>query len=101
MDGNNLRYLRKKFLKIWNYLKIQIDSQTNHICLKIEHWFKNEQQYIAQAAWCYMAGIKMFESLIEMQKFGRFSRSFDLAKGQFQFWRNQLIRDLHQWEQTS
>lgn len=101
MDLANLRILRRRFLKIWNYLKINLDADTNHVCFNIEKWFRHDNEHLPQAAWCYMAGCKMLEATIEMQRFGRFSRSWDLAKGKFQFWRNQLIRDLHQWEKTS
>lgn len=92
---------RKNFLRYWQRLKHHLDGDTNEICRRVEYWFQAETKHFPQGVWCYVGAVKMFDGWLEMQRHPRHSRPWDLAKGNFQFWRNQLTRDLHQWAKTS
>jgi len=88
---------RKIFLRHWQPMKFYLDSYTNDICRKIEVYFAQDFKNSPQAIWCYVGAVKMLQSWQSMAGVKIHSRQWELLRGQFQFWRNQLTRDLYKW----
>lgn len=100
MEKQKHELARKVFLRHWQPLKFYLDGYSNDICRKIEKHFAHDFKNSPQAIWCYAGAVKMIQAFQQMQSHKMNSRSWELLRGQFQFWRNQLTRDLFKWEKA-
>jgi hypothetical protein len=96
-----VNYLRSSFLRYRRYLHIELDMETKEICDRAYKYFGNNFQNLEQARWIFISLNRMLEKWVEAKNKPWRSRERAVALWHFGYFRNNLIRDLREWELAS